>query len=317
MLSLSKHERVRLTSFNSKSTPSGVARQLVTFLVLPRKVTKRSRPRCATPSGFPALLGQPGLRINSHDPLRGHVLKHMRRKAPGCPALLGGAQGKERRRSKPHGGQQAALHSGTLKQDEIRESECEMMRCIFWIIFVSAGMPLNAMSAGSGQNVVQREEYQKVVEAQFSGFRILNSEDFFESVRVDVKDGASGALVVGDFDFDHYKDFAALLIGGVKSTYKPDATRSIKVYEGMAVICHGSEKAGIYSCQELGKADYYGFSYSALYIVPPGSYECMEEEGKAKSVVTKISSVGEYSEQGGGFSVLKSNGKYFTCVDSD
>jgi hypothetical protein len=31
----------------------GVARRLVTFLVLPRKVTKRSRPRFAAPSGFP------------------------------------------------------------------------------------------------------------------------------------------------------------------------------------------------------------------------------------------------------------------------
>ena len=31
----------------------GVARQQVTFLVLPRKVTKRSRPRCSAPTGFP------------------------------------------------------------------------------------------------------------------------------------------------------------------------------------------------------------------------------------------------------------------------
>jgi len=32
---------------------AGVARQQVTFLVLPRKVTKRGRPRCAAPAGFP------------------------------------------------------------------------------------------------------------------------------------------------------------------------------------------------------------------------------------------------------------------------
>src|SRR5512135_2556215 len=36
-----------------KTKPSGVARQLVTFLVLPRKVTKRSRPRFAAPAGSP------------------------------------------------------------------------------------------------------------------------------------------------------------------------------------------------------------------------------------------------------------------------
>src|SRR5450759_3752187 len=36
-----------------KPTPPGVARQLVTFLVLPRKVTQRSRPRFVAPAGFP------------------------------------------------------------------------------------------------------------------------------------------------------------------------------------------------------------------------------------------------------------------------
>ena len=36
-----------------KPKPPGVARQQVTFLVLPRKVTKRGRPRFAAPSGFP------------------------------------------------------------------------------------------------------------------------------------------------------------------------------------------------------------------------------------------------------------------------
>ncbi len=56
----------------------GVARRQVTFLVLPRKVTKRGRPRCAAPAGFPPLLDWSGFLINSHDPLRGHVLKHIR-----------------------------------------------------------------------------------------------------------------------------------------------------------------------------------------------------------------------------------------------
>ena len=83
---------------SSKAKPSGIARQLVTFLVLPRKVTKRSRPRFAAASRFPALLDWSGLLINSHDPLRGHVLKHIRRTTPDQPALLGGAQGKESQR---------------------------------------------------------------------------------------------------------------------------------------------------------------------------------------------------------------------------
>jgi hypothetical protein len=39
------------------------------------------------------LLERSGLLINSHDPLRGHVLKHIRRTTPARPALLGGSQG--------------------------------------------------------------------------------------------------------------------------------------------------------------------------------------------------------------------------------
>jgi len=35
----------------------GVARRLVTFFVLPKKVTKKSRPQSVTSSRFPALLG--------------------------------------------------------------------------------------------------------------------------------------------------------------------------------------------------------------------------------------------------------------------
>jgi len=61
---------------NLDSLP-GVARRLVTFFVLPKKITKKSRPQSATSSRFPALLGWSGFLINSHDPLRVHVLKHI------------------------------------------------------------------------------------------------------------------------------------------------------------------------------------------------------------------------------------------------
>ena len=46
------------------------------------------------------MLDWSGLLINSHDPLRGHVLKHIRRTTPVWSALLGGAQGKVKRNSK-------------------------------------------------------------------------------------------------------------------------------------------------------------------------------------------------------------------------
>ena len=51
----------------------GVARRLVTFFVLPKKVTKKSRPQSTTSARFPALRGWSGFLTNSHDPLRVHV----------------------------------------------------------------------------------------------------------------------------------------------------------------------------------------------------------------------------------------------------
>src|SRR5450756_1488974 len=64
-----------------KSTPPVVARQQVTFLVLPRKVTKRNRPRFAAPAGFPALLdwsGGCGTRATRSNSPRRHPLTSLR-----------------------------------------------------------------------------------------------------------------------------------------------------------------------------------------------------------------------------------------------
>jgi len=49
------------------------------FLRRQEKVTKKkATPVCRPLRGFPALLDRSGFLINSHDPLRGHVLKHIR-----------------------------------------------------------------------------------------------------------------------------------------------------------------------------------------------------------------------------------------------
>ena len=89
--------RIRPIDRNSTSTPPGVARQLVTFLVLPRKVTKRNRPRFPAPAGFPALLewsGGCGTRPGgAHKPRPTAELKQSSPKPPDQSPLLGGAQG--------------------------------------------------------------------------------------------------------------------------------------------------------------------------------------------------------------------------------
>src|SRR5512141_3073045 len=65
---------------------------------------KRAPPVCRPLRGFPALLDWSGLLINSHDLLRSHVLKHIRRTTPDQSALLGGAQGMESQNRKPRRG---------------------------------------------------------------------------------------------------------------------------------------------------------------------------------------------------------------------
>ncbi len=179
----------------------------------------------------------------------------------------------------------------------------------------AAEIASSAVSENQPANI-QRDAYQSIIEKQFPGFRILKAEDFDESVRSDVADGVSGALVIGNFDFDKHKDFAAMLIGNMKNTYKPDASRSYNVYNGMLVICHGNAKGDGYLCEERGKTVYYGLSYSTLSIVPPGRHECEFNDG-AKEIVTSIDGIGEYSEKAGGFIVLQKDGTYFSCADSD
>ena len=88
----------------SKSKPPGVARQLVTFLVLPRKVTKRSRPRFAAAARFPALLdwsGGCGTRATRSDSPRRNPLTSLRYSA----AL----RGMKPKTANLDGGQQVAL----------------------------------------------------------------------------------------------------------------------------------------------------------------------------------------------------------------
>ncbi len=87
--------------FLSNPTPSGVARQLDTFFCFAKiKYPKKRRPQSAIPSGFPALLDRSGFLINSHDPLRVHVLKHIRQNSLTRLRYSVAEQGKENQKSK-------------------------------------------------------------------------------------------------------------------------------------------------------------------------------------------------------------------------
>ena len=62
-----------------KSKSRGAAPHADYFLYAAKESNQRkAAPVCRPLRGFPALLDRSGLLINSHDPLRGHVLKHIR-----------------------------------------------------------------------------------------------------------------------------------------------------------------------------------------------------------------------------------------------
>jgi hypothetical protein len=71
------------------------------FLLLrQKKVTQEKATPIRHPFGIPCVARLVRRLRNSHDPLRVHVLKQSSPTSPDQPALLGGAQGKAKRKSK-------------------------------------------------------------------------------------------------------------------------------------------------------------------------------------------------------------------------
>ncbi|NNM70106.1 MAG: hypothetical protein HKM00_09140 [Gallionella sp.] len=116
-----------------KTKPPGVARQLVTFSCFAKeKVTKKKATpvcrRCAVPS---ISRKQAGLR-NSHDPLRGQVLKQC---SPNLTARLRLVEAahrgiKAKSENENHGGQQVARHIEADRQGNSTPVHCGLLSLI-------------------------------------------------------------------------------------------------------------------------------------------------------------------------------------------
>ncbi len=95
-----------LIAHATKSKPPGAARQLVTFLVLPKKVTQRRRPQCTRACGVPSIAQkQAGLR-NSTSRLRRSGFEQCSPKPPLASAL-------SRRAHRGWGGTPSALQNNS------------------------------------------------------------------------------------------------------------------------------------------------------------------------------------------------------------
>lgn len=169
-------------------------------------------------------------------------------------------------------------------------------------------------SADQPKNSVNREKYERVIENQFPGFRIMREEDFIVMYKGHFQDGKSGSLLLGYFDSDDNLDFAAFLIGE-KRKLKGEVPSDVDVYDGAIVICHG-ENLDNYVCEKMAQSVHSGLESSEIVLVPRGSYDCMKGEG-SDHITTKIDSIGRYSENAGSIYVRQPDGKFKKCVTSD
>jgi hypothetical protein len=186
---------------------------------------------------------------------------------------------------------------------------------------IAVSLVLFSISTFVTADEINREKYQQVVEKHYPGFRILNITDFADSLRKKVHDGYSGALIVGNFDFDKYSDFAAIIVSSEARHNEHDF--DYNYYVGKEVVCSGNEHD--FDCRALSNAVLdVRLPYSDGYLakVPAGIHDCQEsneEETKSwtKKVKTEIDSIESVFGPASGFTVLFRDGTSYRCTTSD
>ena len=160
-----------------------------------------------------------------------------------------------------------------------------------------------------------RVKYQRVISQQYPGFRILEPHDFETNLRLHWRDGRSGSLLVGRFNYDAYLDFAAWIRSDEKKRYRFD--HPFDYYTSKIVTCFGNADGVSFRCVA---SDGYGIltlpNDTDMHLIGPGSHTCAEERGSRK-IVTQIDSVGTSSEKGASFLSRNRDGTTYTCVTAD
>ncbi len=179
------------------------------------------------------------------------------------------------------------------------------MQSIWVIAFVACAITLSQETP--------RSQYQRVITLKYPGFRILPQKDLEQP---GLRDGTSGALIVGTFNYDKYQDFAAIIIGADRRRYEAGAN-SYDYFDGKLVVCIGSPNGAAFRCEAeeqtltLPHRNY-------LARISPGRYACLTETQRDKIVTTTIDSVGKvFGEVASSFRVRNRDGSTFDCVTSD
>jgi hypothetical protein len=112
-----------------------------------------------------------------------------------------------------------------------------------WILL---GVVLLA-SVNAAAQTLTRAQAQRVVAQRYPGFRILDASDFEAFRQKRIKDGVSGGLIVGRFNFDTTTDFAALIVPAKTTRYEA-GSNSYNYYAGQLGVCFGAA-AGAFRCE--------------------------------------------------------------------
>ena len=161
---------------------------------------------------------------------------------------------------------------------------------------------------------IPRSHYQRVITQQYPGFRILPQSDL---VQQGLRDGTSGTLIVGAFNYDEYQDFAAIIIGADRRRYEAGAA-SYDYFDGKLVVCFGASNGTAFRCEAEDGPTLTLPHPNYLERISPGRHECLTETQSNKIVTTTIDSVGQvFGEVASSFRVRNRDGSTFACATSD
>jgi hypothetical protein len=160
-------------------------------------------------------------------------------------------------------------------------------------------------------------ELSFIVTQQYPGFRVLYPFEFDTTAQREFKDGTGGPLIAGNFNYDRYRDFAAIIIVARDPLPYPARRDSNDSYEGKELVCFGTAMRNTFNCQAeavtvtLPRRNF-------LRRIPPGRHQCMTGSRRRRTVTTTIDSVGVVSgEAAAAFLVRNRDGSTYRCAPSD
>ena len=159
-------------------------------------------------------------------------------------------------------------------------------------------------------------EFLFIVTQQYPGFRLLYPSEFDTTAQREFKDGTSGPVIAGNFNYDRYRDYAAIIVADDQTRYRARHD-SYGSHAGKELVCFGTAMRDTFNC-EAETITVTPPRQSFLERIPPGRYKCMTGSRRPRTVATTIDSVGVVNrEAAAAFLVRNRDGSTFRCATSD